>query len=221
AAARVGRRWDSRGADAARPRAGRSRPPLAGDPARRPRCPLHDHIADGRARYGPGSGARPAHRNAEGAAAWWEPRALSGRRACLGEAGRRRASGLSRGGHAARDPLRSESPGDARHGGAGAAAARYNGPGAGDFDVAIDGTLVYVDVPGGLAANARTLLWVDRTGKEEPVAAPPHAYQHPRLSPDGTRVALGSTDQENDLYIWDLRRATLTRLTLDPGPAHF
>ena len=64
--------------------------------------------------------------------------------------------------------------------------------GAGDFAVATDGTLVYVDVPGSLAANARTLVWVDRTGKEQPIAAPPRAYAHPRLSPDGTRVALYS-----------------------------
>ena len=95
------------------------------------------------------------------------------------------------------------------------------GTGTGDFAVAADGTLVYVDVPGGLAANARTLVWVDRTGKEEPIAAPPRAYEHPRLSPDGTRVALSSNDQENDIWIWDLRRATLTRLTLDPGQDWF
>jgi Tol biopolymer transport system component len=96
--------------------------------------------------------------------------------------------------------------------------------GAGDFAAAADGTLVYVDAPGSLASlavNARTLAWVDRTGKEEPLAAPPHAYQHPRLSPDGTRVALASTDQENDLWIWDLRRATLTNLTLDPRQDFF
>ena len=35
--------------------------------------------------------------------------------------------------------------------------------------------------------DARTLVWVDRTGKEEPIAAPPRAYEHPRLSPDGKR----------------------------------
>jgi len=89
--------------------------------------------------------------------------------------------------------------------------------GAGDFAVATDGTLVYVDAPGSLGENARTLVWVDRTGKEEPVAAPPRAYEHPRLSPDGMRLALSSNDQENDLWIWDLRRATLTRLTIDAG----
>jgi serine/threonine-protein kinase len=93
--------------------------------------------------------------------------------------------------------------------------------GAGDFAIALDGTLVYADVPAGVAPNARTLVWVDRTGKEEPVAAPPRAYEHPRLSPDGTRVALASSDQEDDLWIWDLRRTTLTRLTLDPGTDYY
>jgi serine/threonine-protein kinase len=39
--------------------------------------------------------------------------------------------------------------------------------GAADFDVARDGTLVYV--PGGTQAAARTLAWVDRQGREEPV----------------------------------------------------
>jgi serine/threonine-protein kinase len=95
------------------------------------------------------------------------------------------------------------------------------GNGAGDFAVAADGTLVYVDAPGNFAANARTLVWVDRSGKEEPVAAPPRAYEHPRLSPDGTRVALFSGDQQNDIWTGDLGRATLTRLTLDPGQDNF
>ena len=89
--------------------------------------------------------------------------------------------------------------------------------GAGDFAVAADGTLVYADAAGSFGTNARTLVWVNRTGKEESLAAPPRAYEHPRLSPDGTRVALAIADQENDIWIWDLGRATLTRLTLDPG----
>jgi serine/threonine-protein kinase len=89
--------------------------------------------------------------------------------------------------------------------------------GAGNFAVATDGTLVYVDVPGSLAGNGQTIVWVDRTGKEEPVAAPTRAYELPRLSPDGTRMALSIADQEDDLWIGELGRATLTRLTLDPG----
>src|SRR5205814_2994650 len=82
-----------------------------------------------------------------------------------------------------------------------------NYTGVGNFAVATDGTLVYVDAPESLARNVRTLVWVDRTGKEEPMAAPPRAYQQPRLSPDGMRVALSSGDQENDIWIWDLRGA--------------
>src|SRR4051812_4373093 len=89
--------------------------------------------------------------------------------------------------------------------------------GAGDYSVASDGTLVYVDASGSLPTSPRTLVWVDRTGKEEAVAAQPHAYLQPRLSPDGTRVALTINDQANDLWIWDLRRETLTNLTLDPA----
>ena len=93
--------------------------------------------------------------------------------------------------------------------------------GGGDFAVATDGTLVYVDAPGTLVGNERTLVWVDRTGKEAIVAAPPRTYTQPRLSPDGTRIALHSLDQERDLWIWDLRRATLTRLTIDPAQDWF
>jgi hypothetical protein len=45
-------------------------------------------------------------------------------------------------------------------------------------------------------------MWVDRKGHEDPIsAAPPRAYLYPRLSPDGTRVALDIRDQENDIWI--------------------
>ena len=61
--------------------------------------------------------------------------------------------------------------------------------GAADFDVAADGTLAYVDAPGA-RGGGRTLVWVDRQGREEPLGAPPRPYFHPRVSPDGTRVAV-------------------------------
>ena len=90
--------------------------------------------------------------------------------------------------------------------------------GEGDFGVARDGTLVYVDVTAGSqSARARTLVWVDRTGKEEPIAAPTRSYEAPRISPDGKQVALAITDQEADIWVWDLVRADLRRLTFEPG----
>ena len=88
--------------------------------------------------------------------------------------------------------------------------------GTAEFDIARDGTLVYV--AGGAGVTARTLVWVDRQGREEEIkAAPARPYSSPRLSPDGTRVALDIRDQENDVWVWDLARETLIRVTSDAG----
>jgi serine/threonine-protein kinase len=88
---------------------------------------------------------------------------------------------------------------------------------AGEFAVAPDGTLAYVFAPGGAAPNARTLVWVNRAGQEQPIATPARPYLFPRLSPDGTRIAVTRQDQERDIWIWDVGRAALTRLTIDPA----
>jgi len=58
------------------------------------------------------------------------------------------------------------------------------------------GTLVYVPRPAvaagaaSTASSGSTLVWVDRQGKEEPLGAAPDAYQDPKISPDGNKVAL-------------------------------
>ena len=88
------------------------------------------------------------------------------------------------------------------------------------FAVSNEGTLVYVprDAVAGGAGGQRTLVWVDRQGREAPIKAPPRPYVYPRLSPDGTRIALTIADQEHDIWIWDLVRETpLTRLTFGPA----
>ena len=82
--------------------------------------------------------------------------------------------------------------------------------------VARDGTLAYLSV-GGEGGTPRTLVWVDRQGRETPIGAPPRPYFLPALSPDGTRVAVFANDQEGDVWLWDLVRTTLTRLTVVPG----
>ena len=90
------------------------------------------------------------------------------------------------------------------------------GTGAASFAIAGDGTLVYQSA--GVDTDSRTMVWVDRQGHEETIAAPPRAYAYPRISPDGTKVALDSRDQDLDVWVWDFARARLTRLTIDPGP---
>ena len=88
--------------------------------------------------------------------------------------------------------------------------------GAANFAISQSGSLVYMAGPHG-ANVERTLVWVDREGREEPIAAEPRAYTYPRISPDGTRLAVDVRDSENDIWIWDFDRETLTRLTFDPG----
>ena len=85
-----------------------------------------------------------------------------------------------------------------------------------DYAVSESGTLVYV--PGSsVTAVHRTLVWVDRNGKEEPLQAPPDSYMDPRISPDGTKLALSIGDRltNTDIWIWDLIRKTMTRLTFE------
>ena len=91
------------------------------------------------------------------------------------------------------------------------------GSGAASYAVARTGTLIYV--PGGVGAQTtpRLLVWVDRRGREEPTGAPPRPYSSPRLSPDGTQVAVEIFDRNNELWIWDFTRAVLRRFTLDPS----
>jgi Tol biopolymer transport system component len=45
----------------------------------------------------------------------------------------------------------------------------------------------------------------------------PGAYVYPRVSPDGTRIALDVPGANRDVWIWDLRRTSLTRLTDSPN----
>jgi len=87
--------------------------------------------------------------------------------------------------------------------------------GAANYAVSRNGALVFV--PGTVAGPSRTLVWVDRTGHEEPIKAPPRVYTFLRLSPDGTRAVLDIRDQERDIWVWDFARETMTRLTFGPS----
>ena len=84
--------------------------------------------------------------------------------------------------------------------------------GGASFGVSNNGLLVYAT---GAPGAQRALTWVDRTGREEAITAPLRAYVYPRVSPDGTRVALDVRDQRDDIWVWDLARRTLTPVTTD------
>ncbi len=58
-------------------------------------------------------------------------------------------------------------------------------------------------------------MWVDRKGAAQPLTETPRAFESPRLSPDGQRVAVTIREANTDVWVYDLRRSTLTRFTTE------
>ena len=80
------------------------------------------------------------------------------------------------------------------------------------FAMSSRGALVYVPADALEPSRVRTLVWVDRLGREEPFEAPARSYLAPRLSPDGNRVAL---EIDNDIWVFDRTRKTFIQVTAD------
>jgi eukaryotic-like serine/threonine-protein kinase len=85
--------------------------------------------------------------------------------------------------------------------------------GAAQYSISSAGSLIYI--PGGIQSAQSKMVWVTRNGAEQPVAAPAHAFVNPRLSPDGRRVAVNVVEQENQAWLYDLSRDTLTPFTFE------
>ena len=79
------------------------------------------------------------------------------------------------------------------------------------YNFSSTGTLVYVS--GSIQSSQCKLVWVSRNGTEQPLTAPSRAYVQPRLSPDGRGVAVGITEPDRQVWLYDLSRDTLTRFT--------
>jgi len=88
--------------------------------------------------------------------------------------------------------------------------------GASQFSISETGTLAFIpDSP----AFERTLVWVSRDGSEQVLPLTPRFYHHPRLSPDGRRIVVDTIDSL-DLWLYDIERETLTRLTAEQTHLH-
>jgi eukaryotic-like serine/threonine-protein kinase len=81
------------------------------------------------------------------------------------------------------------------------------------YSISATGSLVYV--PGGVQSAQSRLVWVSRNGTEQPLAAPAHGYRNPRVSPDGRQVSVDIQEQGRQVWLYDLSRETLTRLTFE------
>jgi Tol biopolymer transport system component len=77
------------------------------------------------------------------------------------------------------------------------------------------GSLAYAI--GGEPYPPRRFVWVDRSGREEPIEVPPRPWFWPRISPDGKRLGFHDMDPVNmDAWIYDLDDRALIRMTYAP-----
>ena len=80
---------------------------------------------------------------------------------------------------------------------------------------AANGSLAYAT--GGQPYLPRTLVWVDKSGREQVIDAPVRSWFWPQISPDGKRIGFHDMNAVNmDIWIYDLVRAALIRMTFDP-----
>ena len=97
-----------------------------------------------------------------------------------------------------------------------------NVSGGGDFAFSQTGTIVYVSSKTQISFPY-SISWLERTGQTKVLQAPPGLYENPRFSPDGRRLAfeLATTSVRADIWVKDLERDTVSRLTNLPGRNNF
>jgi eukaryotic-like serine/threonine-protein kinase len=83
--------------------------------------------------------------------------------------------------------------------------------GSADFGVSRDGSLVWV--PGTLWGTDRRLVRVNRGGKARPLTDTRRAFSTLSLSPDGRRLALTIVAANDQIWVYDLERSTLSPQT--------
>ena len=85
------------------------------------------------------------------------------------------------------------------------------------FAVSETGALVYVPGPVDATSALLNLVLFHRTGVAEPVKLAAAGYTHPRVSPDGSRLAVGiENGRQADVWIYDFSgTSAIRRLTLE------
>ena len=84
--------------------------------------------------------------------------------------------------------------------------------GSADFGVSRDGSLVYV--PGRVRGIDRRLVRVNRAGQPRPLMDSRRAFSSLNLSPDGRRLVLTIQAANDQIWVYDLERSTLSPQTL-------
>ena len=82
----------------------------------------------------------------------------------------------------------------------------------GQFDFSATGTFVYLN---GQSPNATyPVVWMESSGKTQPLITKSDVYLTPRVSPDGRRVAVAALQGTGrNIWVYDTQRDSMTRLT--------
>ncbi len=81
-----------------------------------------------------------------------------------------------------------------------------------------NGSIAYVAGRASSSYTLRTLVWVDKTGREQPIDAPTKAWWWPQVSPDGKRIGVNIMDSVNmDAWMYELEHGPLVRVTFNPA----
>ena len=94
--------------------------------------------------------------------------------------------------------------------------------GATDFGLAGNGSLVYLSGSVEASAPSRLLALVDRSGSVDRLNVDPNRYLNPRLSPDGSQLAIQTVqDSGSFVSVYDLSGETaMRRLTVEEDNTH-
>jgi serine/threonine protein kinase/Tol biopolymer transport system component len=83
------------------------------------------------------------------------------------------------------------------------------------YDVSGTGTLIYVN--GGKQAVENSLVLAEHDAKAQPLPVKPNLYESPRFSPDGKLLAMTVRLPDPDIWVYDIERGALRRITFAPG----
>jgi len=87
--------------------------------------------------------------------------------------------------------------------------------GTANFEVSNNGILIYTPI-GSFGVNNSTICWMDRNGKTTPIITG-KPFDNPRLSPDDSKIALTIRAANDDIWMYDVARDALSRITFGGG----
>lgn len=94
--------------------------------------------------------------------------------------------------------------------------------GSGEAYLSFSSTGALVFAPAGpFSYENISIAWMDRYGKTQPLLDTLRSYNAAILSPDGEKLALGINAANDDIWIYQIKRGTLTRLTFAGGNNDF